>query len=64
MKHIILVLIVWFLAAIVCGIFWAQIAYWLHAPEWAVGLVAFLGGAIMFWFGMLMMAGGDENAER
>lgn len=58
MKHIALVLLIWFLAAIVRGIFWAQIAYWLGAPGWLVGLVAFVGVVIVFGFGMLMVAGG------
>lgn len=64
MKHIVLVLAFWFLAAVACGIFGAQLAYWLRAPGWVVGLVAFVCGVITFGFGMLMVAGGDENAER
>jgi len=60
MKHIVLVLIVWFLAAIACGIFWAEFAYMLGAPGWAVGLVALGCAAVMFWFGCALIAGGDR----
>lgn len=64
MKHIVLVLIVWFLAAVACGIFGAQVAYMCGAPGWVIGIVALVCAVVTFWFGCALMAEGDENAER
>jgi len=55
------VIAVWVAVAVVTGIFWAQVAYMLGAPGWAVGIVALACAAVTFWFGCALMAGGEEG---
>jgi hypothetical protein len=55
------VIAVWVAVALLTGLFWAQVAYMCGAPEWAVGLVAFVGGVIVFGFGVRMVGAGEER---